>query len=312
MLDDEVTQVLRELDAGFPPVHEMTGPQARRAVAARRAPAANLDDVAVVEDRRIPAEDRTIGVRLYRPHGDRAARPVVVFLHGGGFVCCDLDSHDGFCRALAKGTDALVVSVDYRLAPEHPAPAAALDAHAAVRWAAEHAAGLGGDPARIAVAGDSAGGNLAAVAALLSRERGPRLAAQVLLYPVVDPGCDTGSYRTYGTGHYNTEAAMRWYWRQYLGGDALPDPAHLVAPLRAPRHDGLPPAVVVTAQRDPLCDEAAAYARTLTGAGVPVVHRHYPGLFHGFLTLPGFGPAESARQLLWHDLDRLLSTRSAA
>ena len=172
-MDDGVQAMLDQLNAGFPPVESMTGPQARAAVAARRVPVTNSDDVASATDRAVPGPGGDIGVRIYQPHGeppeDRAA---VVFCHGGGFVFCDIESHDGFCRALARGSQAVVVSVDYRLAPEHAAPAAALDAYTVFYWVVEHAAELGIDPTRTAVAGDSAGGNLAAVTAILCRDRG--------------------------------------------------------------------------------------------------------------------------------------------
>ena len=154
-----------------------------------------------------------------------------MFLHGGGFVLCDIESHDGFCRTMAARTATVVVSVDYRLAPEHRAPAAAEDAYAAFDWVARNASELGIDPRRIAVAGDSAGGNLAAVASILCRERRTAPpAAQILLYPVIDPRCDSASHRERATGYFTTHAALQWYWGQYLHGSELPEPAYLVAP----------------------------------------------------------------------------------
>jgi acetyl esterase len=315
VIDDEVARFIELLSEGFPPVHTMTGAEARAAIAARRAPVTNLDDVRSAEDVRIPTRAGGCGARVYQPHGDAGAtgdaagRPLVVFCHGGGFVFCDLETHDGFCRTMSRSLGAVVVSVDYRLAPEHRAPAAAEDAYDALCWAAEHAADLGADPARIVVAGDSAGGNLAAVVALLSRDRnGPRLAGQALLYPVLDPACDTASFTTYAEGPYNTRAAMEWYWEQYLGNRAtLPEPAHLVAPARAEDHRGLPPAVVAVAGADPLRSEGEAYADLLAAAGVPVVRRTYPRLFHGFVTMLALRAGESARQLLWADLRALLA-----
>ncbi|WP_336085559.1 alpha/beta hydrolase [Nocardia sp. SSK8] len=228
---------------------------------------------------------------------DGAALPVIVFAHGGGFVFCDLDSHDEFCRSMAAGVGAVVISVDYRLAPEHQGPAAHDDMLAALRWAAEHAGEYGGDPARIAVAGDSAGGNLAATVALAVRDHGgPALAAQILLYPVIDDDFDTESYRRFGTGHYNTTRAMRWYWQQYAphGTD---DPR--LVPTRAASLAGLPPAVVVTAELDPPCSAGDAYAQRLAGDGVAVRHRRYNGLFHGFLTIPSLSATLAARQEVW-------------
>jgi acetyl esterase/lipase len=309
-----VQEALRQLTAGFPRVETMSGAEARAAVAGRRAPTANIEDVRTTLDVSLPGPDGDIPARIYHPHGDPARRrPGIVFCHGGGFVFCDIDSHDAFCRALARGSDAVVVSIGYRLAPEHPAPAAALDAYAAFRWVVEHAADLGIDPARTAVAGDSAGGNLAAVTAIMCRKRkvtGP--AAQLLLYPVIDPTFDTDSYQRYATGYLNTRAAMRWYWRQYLGGERLPEPPYLVAPSRADTHAGLPPAVIVTAGLDPLHTEGCDYARRLGEAGVGVVHRDFPGLFHGFATMQALPVAASALSLVCRDLRRLLAPARSA
>ncbi|OBB86707.1 alpha/beta hydrolase [Mycobacterium sp. 852002-30065_SCH5024008] len=305
---DGVQAMLRDLDAGFPRVETMTAAQARAAVAQRRQPVDNIDDVHRTEDRSIPGPAGAIPARVYYPHGgpqeDRAA---VVFCHGGGFVLCDIESHDGFCRALARGTQAVVVSVGYRLAPEHPAPAAAMDAFAAFCWVVDHASELGTDPTRTAIAGDSAGGNLAAVTAILCRERAVAApAAQLLIYPVIDPSFDTDSYQRCATGHFLTSAAMQWYWRQYLGAQTLLGQDHLVAPARAGSHADLPPAVIVTAGLDPLHSEGCGYARRLREAGVRVVHRDFPDLFHGFLTIPSFPPAASARDLICSDLRELL------
>lgn len=303
-----VRAMLRELNAGFPHVETMAAAHARAAVAQRRVPAANVDDVRSAVDASLPGPDGDIPVRIYHPHGDSGhSHPGIVFCHGGGFVLCDIESHDGFCRALAHGNQAVVVSVGYRLAPEHPAPAAALDSFAAFCWVIDHAADLGIDPRRTAIAGDSAGGNLAAVTAILCRERQvARPAAQLLLYPVIDPSFETDSYHRYATGYFNTRAAMRWYWGQYLGGEGIPEPAHLVAPARARSHAGLPPAVIVTAGLDPLHSEGCDYARRLAAAGGRVVHRDFPGLFHGFMTNPAFPPAASALRLVHRDLRPLL------
>jgi acetyl esterase/lipase len=303
-LNGAVQELLDQLNAGFPRVENMTGPQARAALAERRMPVNNLDDVSRATDRMVPGPDGPVPVRIYEPHGapsrDRAG---IVFYHGGGFVFCDIESHDGFCRAMARGAQAVVISVDYRLAPEHPAPAAALDAFAAFRWAVDHAADLGIDPARTMVAGDSAGGNLAAVIAILCRDRRVTPpAAQLLMYPAIDPTFDTDSYDRYATGYFNTRAAMQWYWHQYLGAQTVFDPPYLVAPARADTHAGLAPAVIVTAGLDPLHSEGCDYARRLRDAGVPVVHRDFPGLFHGFMTIHAFPPAASARHLVFADL----------
>jgi acetyl esterase len=300
-VDDGVAAVLAQMNAGFPAVETMTAAQARAAVAARRPPVTNVDDVASAVDRVVVTAAGAIPVRIYRPHGAAETLPAIVFYHGGGFVLCGLDSHDGFCRALSRYTQSVVVSVDYRLAPEHPAPAAAEDAFAAYCWTETNADELGVES--VAVAGDSAGGNLAAAAALMCRERGvPMPVAQVLLYPMLDPACDGQSHITRATGYQTTSAHIRWYWRLYLGGDELPEPAYLTAPVRADSLAGLPPAVVITAGLDPLHDEGVAYARALRAAGVPLVHRDYPGLFHGFVTLMALPFGASARELLWVDV----------
>ncbi|MGD1257740.1 alpha/beta hydrolase [Mycobacterium seoulense] len=311
---DGVRAMLRELDAGFPRVETMTAAQARAAVAERRRPVDNLDDVRRTEDRSIPGPAGSIPARIYHPHGEpQGDRAAIVFCHGGGFVLCDIESHDGFCRALSRGTQAVVVSIGYRLAPEHRAPAAALDAFAAFGWVVDHASELGIDPARTAIAGDSAGGNLAAATAIRCRESavaGP--AAQLLIYPVIDPSFDTDSYQRCATGYFLTAAAMRWYWRQYLGTETSWAETALVAPARADSHAGLPPAVIVTAGLDPLHSEGCEYARRLRDTGVPVVHRDFPGLFHGFLTIPSFPPAASALDLICADLRALLQSTAGA
>ncbi|MGO4203776.1 alpha/beta hydrolase [Rhodococcus sp. TAF43] len=308
-IDPEVESMLTLLDAGFPPVEEMTGADARAAIRARLQPVANPEEVASVRNLEIAGPAGPIPVRVYEPAANSTQpRPVVVFAHGGGFVFCDLDTHDGICRAAANGLGAVVISVDYRLAPEHPAPAALEDVYAALVWAADNCADLNADPARLIVAGDSAGGNLAATVALASRDRrGPAVAAQALLYPVIDDDFETDSYRTYSEGHFNTRAAMQWYWKQYAPGGA--DSA-LISPNRAESLSGVAPAVVITATRDPLCSEGDAYAARLAADGVPTIHRVYEGLFHGFLTIPALSITQVARKQLWADLQSILGTAS--
>ncbi|GAA0495630.1 alpha/beta hydrolase [Streptomyces olivaceiscleroticus] len=263
--------------------------EARRILAARPAPSASPTPVARVEDRRLPgpAGAPEVPVRLYRPRASGGAPlPVVVFCHGGGFVICDLDSHDGMCREMANATGALVVSVDYRRAPEHRFPAAAEDAYAVLCWTAAHAADLGGDPARLAVAGDSAGGNLAAVLPLMARDRGgPMPVFQLLIYPMLDPARNTPSYRDNARGYFVTADHLRWYWEQYLGDRSGAHP--YASPLAAPDLSGLPPAHVLTAEYDPLRDEGETYALRLRESGVPVDVRRYDGVFHGFFGMAG-------------------------
>ena len=302
-MDDGVQAFMRAMNEGFPAVETMTADQARAAIVSRRLPVENLDDVASADD--FLAGD--VPARIYRPHGAGHPRPAVVFCHGGGFVLCDLDSHDSFCRAMSRHTDTVVVSVDYRLAPEHRAPAAAQDAYDAYCWVVCHADELGIDGARVLIAGDSAGGNLAAVTALMCREqRAPMPVGQLLIYPVIDPTFDTFSYQAYATGYVNTSAAMQWYWRQYLDG-SMPSPEYLVAPARAASHEGLPPAIVVTAGFDVLHSEGLGYADRLRAANVAVLHRDYPGLFHGFVTIMPLQAGAAARDLLWADMRALLS-----
>jgi acetyl esterase len=210
---------------------------------------------------------------------------VLVYFHGGGWVIGNPDTHDNLCKALANRSSARVVSVDYRLAPEHRFPAAPEDCYAATCWVAERGAEIGVDGARLAVAGDSAGGNLATVVALMARDRGgPRLRHQVLIYPVTDCDFDTPSYRDNAEGYLLTRDAMRWFWDHYL-----PDPDlrtnPYAAPLRAEKLAGLPPATVLTAEYDPLRDEGEAYAARLREAGVPVEATRHHGQIHGFVQL---------------------------
>ncbi len=196
-----------------------------------------------------------------------------------------IESHDDFCRVLANRSGCLVVSVDYRLAPENRFPAAAEDCHSATRWVAENSGAIGADPDRLAVGGDSAGGNLAAAVALISRDRsGPKLAYQVLMYPCLDSAMDTASYRTNAAGYLLTRADMIWFWQQYLAGEA--DRTNPYAcPMRARNLTGLPAAMVVTAEFDPLRDEGESYAVRLRQAGVPVACTRYDGAIHGFLAM---------------------------
>ncbi|WP_280511600.1 alpha/beta hydrolase [Nocardia farcinica] len=303
-LHPDVAAMLAALES-FPDVTHYEAAELREIIAARRAPLTRQPDMRTARDHVIPGPGGDLTVRVYVPHGD-ALRPVVVFAHGGGFVFCDLDSHDEFCRSTAQAVDAVVVSVDYRRAPEHPGPAAMEDLYAAVTWVHRHAGEFGGDPERIAVAGDSAGGNLAATVSLAARDRGgPPIAAQVLIYPVIDDDFDTESYRRYGAGYYNTTEAMRWYWQQYAPHGT--DSPYLV-PTRADSLAGLPPAVVVTAELDPPCSAGEDYARRLAAAGVPVTAHRFDGLFHGFLTFPKLSLTGPARAELWQMMRAVLAS----
>ena len=293
-LDPQIADLIGALDSGFPPVHTMTGAQARATIRSRFVPASDPEQVGAVTDTHVTGPGGDVPIRIYRPVSDAAVLPVVVYAHGGGFVFCDLDSHDGLCRNLTNRTGAVFISVDYRLAPENPWPAAAEDFHAVTSWVADNADVLGIHADRIAVGGDSAGGNLAAVAALMARDRGgPDLAAQLLLYPVIAADFDTESYERFGTGFYNPKPALQWYWDQYVPNDA--DRTHPYASPLAANLERLPPAVVVLTGHDPLHDEGAAYADALEAAGVVVTRCSFDGGIHGFMTMPMLELAHRAR-----------------
>ncbi len=239
--------------------------------------------VGSVSERTIGGAAGDLRLRIYRP-GGQGPFPILAFFHGSGFVLCSLDTHDGMCRNLCAGAGCVVVSVDYRLAPEHKFSAGLDDCVFATRWVAEHAAELNGDSRRLAVGGDSAGGNLAAAAALRIRdEGGPALCGQLLIYPVTDyytPG--TPSYEENAEGYGLTRETMRWFWNHYLSDPA--DAAQPYAsPLRAKDFGSLPPALVVTAEYDPLRDEGDNYAEKLRAAGTPCVLSRWLGMNHGFL-----------------------------
>jgi len=242
-------------------------------------------EVSSVED--VLADD--VPVRVYRPVG-APALPVVVYLHGGGFVLGSLDSHDELCRSLAVGVGAAVVAVGYRLAPEHPFPAAIDDAWSATRWVFDRGPDLGLDVTRVAVAGDSAGGNLAAVVAQLSRDAGLALRSQVLIYPVIDRRLDRPSMVDNAEGYVLERADMEWFWQHYdPEGRAASDPT--AVPLARGDLSGLAPALVITAEHDPLRDEGEEYAARLEDAGVPTKVLRFDGVFHGFVQMPGLLPA---------------------
>lgn len=288
-LHPEVRALLEMMDAqGAPPLETQDPMEAR---AARLEPMKMLggepDALGRVEDLSISGPGGDIPLRIYaNAHG--GLRPALVYFHGGGFVFGNLDTHDAVCRAIAKESDAVVISVDYRLAPEHKFPAAVDDAHAATVWVASNAEHLGIDARSIVVGGDSAGGNLATVVAMRCRDAGgPALTAQVLLYPVTDSSSfDTASHRDFGDGYFLTRGAMDWFSGHYL---ASPDQKRHpeVSPLLAPNLSNLPPALVITAEFDPLRDEGEAYAQRLQQAGVPVTVHRYPGMIHAFVSMRG-------------------------
>ena len=287
-IDPSAAALIEVLEEHFPRIERgVTSASEARAVAKQFRRPVEVEPVARVEDRTVPGPAGDIPVRVYLPVEDGETRPGIVYFHGGGFVICDLDSHDGACRRLANEVNAVVVSVDYRLAPEHRWPAAAEDAFAATQWAAAHAAELGIDADRLAVAGDSAGGNLTAVVAQMARDRGgPALAFQLMVYPVIDLSATRSEHASQtenARGYFLTLDQMEWYRDQYLG-DADGE-APYASPIKAESLAGLPPACVVTAEMDPLRDEGEAYGRALRAAGVPVELHRAPGMFHGFFNM---------------------------
>jgi len=268
-------------------LHDLPVPQAREAMEAMSAMRGGEPEaIAEVVDRTIPGPGGEIPVRIYRPSRD-GVRPVLVYFHGGGWVLGSLQTHDGVCRALANAADCVIVSVDYRLAPEHGYPAAPEDCWAATACIAANGAAIGTDGSRLAIGGDSAGGNLSAVVALMARERGgPAIRFQLLVYPVTDFSFETASYRDNAEGYLLTVDGMRWFWNHYLATPGAAAGAQAFAsPLRAESLAGLPPALVITAEYDPLRDEGEAYAKRLQDAGVPTTLSRYDGQIHGFFSM---------------------------
>ena len=268
----------------MPDLHEVGPQQARQLFDEFAAGSADIS-LPSVENRTIPGPAGELPVRVYDPRETRTERPLVLFFHGGGFAMGSVDTHDGPCRKLATETGYPVVSVDYRLAPEHPFPAALRDSYATLEWATATASSLDADPDRLVVAGDSAGGNLAAATALLARDRdGPDIAHQVLVYPVTGNAAETDSYEENAEGYFLTADLMDWYRDLYLGDDI--DAGNVYARPRLCRDlSGLPPATVLTAGFDPLRDDGAAYAERLDRANVPVSYHNFPGLIHGFFNM---------------------------
>jgi len=293
-------ELAQRMSAAFASIRDGNADAAevRASLQASRKPRRHVP-VSRVENRSIPGAEPTteIPVRIYyplAPDASSTAVPLVVYLHGGGFVLCDLDSHDACCRRLANGVGGIVVSVDYRLAPENRFPAAVKDAWAATKWVAAHASELGGDADRLVLAGDSAGGNLATVACMMARDHGgPPIAFQLLIYPVVDQRRRPKDVRDPSARGVLTLEHQRWFTQQYLGADG--DHHNVFASPILGELAGLPPAHIVTGEFDPLCDDGEEYADRLRAVGVPATVRRYPGIFHGFFNLPDDVPmAEQA------------------
>jgi acetyl esterase len=292
-LKPDVEQFLRDLptELRFPADADADGRVAylERMRAAPRAPGSG-EPVQTVREFMVG----DVPSRAYIPAG-QGPRPILVYFHGGGWVLGDLDMHDTTCRRLANGAECIVVNVGYRLAPEHPFPAPLEDCARVVRWASDNAAEIDGDAQRLAVAGSSSGGNLAAAVCLKARdEGGPKIGLQVLIYPVLDSSMESASFTHNATGRYLESAQMAWYWEQYL-----PDPSRRADPLASPSHAndliGLPAAIIVTAEYDPLRDEAEDFGRRLLAAGVDAEVTRYSGQIHGFMGLFGvFADADLA------------------
>jgi acetyl esterase len=286
-----ILDLIAAFEAGAPA--EMT-PAAMRANYSALSMAESKAEMASVTDRVVPGPGGEIPIRVYVPTDDPGPLPVLVYFHGGGWVIGDLETHDGTVRAVAEGSGATVVSVDYRLAPEHPFPAGVDDCVAAVRWVAANAAELGVDPGRLAVGGDSAGGNLAAVAAAELRDSDVDVRFQLLVYPVTDGTMGHPSVAENSEGYFLTAETMDWFWGHYVGdGDRT-------APRCSPFHlgdealVGLPPALVITAEFDPLRDEGEAYAARLAAVGVEATASRYDGMIHGFFSMRDLVPEGKA------------------
>lgn len=284
-LDPQVIKVMEQTAAlGLPAAHTISPAEAR--VNAKKRPRSPGPEVAKVEDRTIPGPDSDVPVRIYTPEGD-GPFPILAWFHGGGWVVGDLESADGTARNMCVGGQCVVISVDYRLAPDTKFPGPAEDCWAATTWAVNNAASINGDPTRLAVGGDSAGGNLAAAMSLMAADRGgPEIALQLLVYPVTDLDYNTVSYGDNAEGYSLTKVTMQYYWDQYIDAEHAANP--YAVPMQAKSLAGQPPALVITAEFDPLRDEGEAYAKRLREAGVATTSTRYDGVIHGFFSMGAF------------------------
>lgn len=291
-LDADVQRFLaQEADLQLPPLHTLSPTAARQQEQRLRPPNLRPQPLDAVVNRTVPGPGGELPLRLYCPVDPATTRqtfPVLVFFHGGGWVLGDLESMDAVCRLLARQAQCIIASVAYRLAPEHPFPAAVEDAFAATQWVANQCASFAGDSTRLAVGGDSAGGNLAAAVTLMARDRnGPNIAWQLLLYPALQWNAKTLSYREFGSGACGlSQAEMDWFWGHYLTAPESQGRQPLASPLLAKDLSNLPPAHIITAEYDVLRDEGEAYAARLEVAGVPVLLQRYSGQIHGFIGMP--------------------------
>ena len=281
-LDEQTKTMLEQIEAmDAPPIWKLSVEDARSTTNAMLVLMGTPEEIASVVDRTINAGGQQLPIRIYRPDGlGDGPAPVLVFYHGGGFVIGDLETHDRDCRKLANRGQCVVVAVDYRLAPEHRFPAAVDDAWAALSWVLANAAELGIDPARVAVGGDSAGGNLAAVTAIWARDQGIALRLQLLIYPGVDVEGQYPSKVENAQGYLLDQESIEWFLEKYVPDANFTD--WRLAPMRAASHENLAPAYIITAEFDPLRDEGEAYAAKLTAAGVPATAKRYDGMIHGF------------------------------
>ncbi|MEO7369663.1 MAG: alpha/beta hydrolase [Ilumatobacteraceae bacterium] len=294
-IDPQVIKLLDEMAAmGNPPLHALSVADARAATEEMTALAGETVPVCAVDDITIPVDGAEIGARVYTPEGE-GPHPVVMFFHGGGWVICSLDTHDNLARAICRDAEALVVSVDYRMAPEFRFPTAAHDCFAATKWVAQNAASLGGDATRLAICGDSAGGNLSAVVSQMARDGGgPNVSYAALIYPAVDMTRTGGSLDENASGYFLETESMEWFMNHYLTDAERADV--LASPLLHSNLAGLPDTFIATCEYDPLRDEGEAYADALRASGVHVDSKRYDGLIHGAATLTGV--LEGGRQLV--------------
>jgi len=314
-LNPNVRTLLEAIAAlNLPPLEGLTAPEARARVRENLdALMGPMEPMGSVENLRIPGPNGDIPIRVYTPEGGGNGAGVVYF-HGGGWVVCDLDTHDVPCSSIARRSGAIVVAVDYRLAPEHKFPASVHDSYAALLWVAAKAHRFDIDPGKLCVCGDSAGGNLATVATIKSRdENGPKLALQVLVYPVTDlSSFETGSYGEFAEDHYLTRSLMDWFRTHYLADPSDAQDPH-ASPLLARDLRGLPPALVITAECDPLRDEGEAYAKRLRDTGVEVTLTRYDGMIHPFFSLAGALPqAGEAYQQIAETIQSTVHVSTAA
>lgn len=279
-LDAQIESVMEQVAAlGFPPSHTVSAQEARSNAKAR--PRGKGPDVHKVEDIKIPSDAGPIPARIYTP-SDETSLPVLVWFHGGGWVVGDLESADATARHLCNESSSVIISIDYRLAPETKFPGASDDCYAATQWVSENASSLNADPDKIAVGGDSAGGNLAAVVSLMARDKqGPKIGFQLLVYPVTEMNFNTKSYIDNAEGYQLSRDGMIWYWDHYLEDKESANNPY-AAPMKAQSLQNLPPALIITAEYDPLRDEGKAYAERLKAEGVTTQYTMYSGMIHGF------------------------------